>query len=296
MKSKYIEIKDESGLLSSIGIMTQHFPNYTNRDTEQHSTNVVLLSVILEGEATHIIEDRSFPQKGPSVGITHYGEHHKIITGEKGINVLNIYLDLKNHALPEFPEKLSDTLPFFLPFHPHFQNRLNRVLTIPFSNEDPVFFLAFALHKECQNRAIGFEAAVWDYWRLFLIECCRRVKQNQIISPEAYQKKAPPVMEALRRFIDKNYAEDFSLDVLSEKFNISKSYVCHGFKSYTGKTVLAYRLERRIQAAMVRLRNSRDKVASIALDCGFNDISFFNRTFKRLTGVSPKAYRDTNRR
>ncbi len=62
-------------------------------------------------------------------------------------------------------------------------------------------------------------------------------------------------------------------------------------KSYTGKTIFEYLIEKRIQAAMLRLQSSDEKVLTIALECGFNDITYFNRTFRRLTGQSPRQYR-----
>ena len=49
--------------------------------------------------------------------------------------------------------------------------------------------------------------------------------------------------------------------------------------------------ERRLQAAMLALRSTDDKVLAIALDCGFRDLSHFNRKFRDLVGVSPTAYR-----
>jgi AraC family transcriptional regulator len=54
-------------------------------------------------------------------------------------------------------------------------------------------------------------------------------------------------------------------------------------------------LRTRLHRAAVRLRRSRESVAAIAFDAGFNDLSTFNRRFRRVMGVSPSAYRIARR-
>jgi AraC-like DNA-binding protein len=63
------------------------------------------------------------------------------------------------------------------------------------------------------------------------------------------------------------------------------------FKAYTGKSVFSYLLDLRIQASMLRLRSRNDKVLSVALECGFSDLTFFNRAFKARVGMTPRGYR-----
>jgi AraC-like DNA-binding protein len=46
-----------------------------------------------------------------------------------------------------------------------------------------------------------------------------------------------------------------------------------------------------VQEAMIRLRSNDEKVANIAYECGFNDLSYFSRKFKAIVGKSPAAYR-----
>ena len=69
------------------------------------------------------------------------------------------------------------------------------------------------------------------------------------------------------------------------------AYLCREFKDYTGKTVVAYLVERRIQAAIWKLREDNEKILSIALGCGFNDLAYFNRVFKKITAMTPSQYR-----
>jgi AraC-like DNA-binding protein len=52
-----------------------------------------------------------------------------------------------------------------------------------------------------------------------------------------------------------------------------------------------YVLRTRLYRAAVRLRGSNDPVSAIAFDAGFNDLSTFNRRFRRVMGANPSAYR-----
>ena len=55
-------------------------------------------------------------------------------------------------------------------------------------------------------------------------------------------------------------------------------------------------LRTRLHRAAVRLRRSDETISAIAFDAGFNDLSTFNRRFRRLMGASPGAYRAGDRR
>jgi AraC-like DNA-binding protein len=62
-----------------------------------------------------------------------------------------------------------------------------------------------------------------------------------------------------------------------------------------GITPHQYVLRTRLHRAAVRLRRSGDAISAIAFDVGFNDLSTFNRRFRRVMGVHPGAYRRARR-
>jgi AraC family transcriptional regulator len=63
------------------------------------------------------------------------------------------------------------------------------------------------------------------------------------------------------------------------------------FRQVVGMTPHQFVLRTRLHRAAVRLRRSDESVSAIAFDAGFNDLSTFNRRFRRVIGVSPSAYR-----
>ena len=92
-------------------------------------------------------------------------------------------------------------------------------------------------------------------------------------------------------FISNNYKHQLTLDQLSSKFHMSKTAFCNYFKRKTGKTVINYINELRIAQACKLLIQTDKNVIEIAYECGFNNISNFNRTFKIITGKTPSKYR-----
>lgn len=97
-------------------------------------------------------------------------------------------------------------------------------------------------------------------------------------------------IEQVIRYIERNYASPITLDELAGVANFSKSHLCRKFKDVTHTGVVNYILQLRIDKAKELLLESDRYVFEISQQVGFNDTSYFNRTFKRLTGYTPNEY------
>jgi len=95
---------------------------------------------------------------------------------------------------------------------------------------------------------------------------------------------------ALRR-IEAQACEPLSLDELASAAAMSPYHFLRTFRAVVGMTPHQFVLHRRMHHAAVRLRRSKDSISAIALDCGFADLSTFNRRFRRIMKQSPGAYR-----
>ncbi len=99
---------------------------------------------------------------------------------------------------------------------------------------------------------------------------------------------------ALLGWLDRHYAERFTLDTLSDAAGVTPNYLCRIFKEYTGKTPTEYANAVRVEHVCHELRWGEKNVTEAALSCGFNDISYFCKVFKKQKGVSAKAYLKEN--
>lgn len=96
--------------------------------------------------------------------------------------------------------------------------------------------------------------------------------------------------------IHQHLTEDISRDAVAARASLSPGAFSRFFKTRTGKTLPQYVNELRVGRACSRLAETDDKVADIALDCGFLNLANFNRQFQRLMNAAPREYRHRFRR
>lgn len=92
-------------------------------------------------------------------------------------------------------------------------------------------------------------------------------------------------------YIHNNLENEIGLEELSELVNMNPQYFCRYFKKNIGKTITEYINELRIEKASQALAETKDKIIDIAQDCGYDNVSYFIRRFKREKGITPMQYR-----
>ena len=113
---------------------------------------------------------------------------------------------------------------------------------------------------------------------------------NQIVVQE--QNGELPVIARARQHIAEHHAEKLSLDQVAKAVHTSKFYFCKIFKKETGINFTDYLARVRTERAKSLLLNPNLRVTEVAYDVGFQSLTHFNRTFKRILGLSPTRYRD----
>lgn len=93
------------------------------------------------------------------------------------------------------------------------------------------------------------------------------------------------------RCIEFNAHEPLSLIGLAREAAMSPYHFLRTFRAVVGMTPHQFLLRTRLHRAAAQLRRSNDDISTIALAIGFNDLSTFNRRFRRVTGKTPTAYR-----
>lgn len=131
-----------------------------------------------------------------------------------------------------------------------------------------------------------------DYVNARLLELFYRLKRDAEQNRRAFDtpdrgKFAEEAIAAIRA----HYAEPISLSEMARGAGYSPNYFHHLFQKSTGKTPCRFLTEERLRHAKLLLAHSAASVAEIALSCGFSSQSYFDQTFRKETGVSPREFR-----
>ena len=98
---------------------------------------------------------------------------------------------------------------------------------------------------------------------------------------------------AAEDFIRRRYREDISLAEAAQELELSESYLSRTIKEFRNQTFVEMMTSYRLKLSLALLRDQRLRVGEIARSCGFQDQSYFARTFRRYYGVSPSRYRSS---
>ena len=108
---------------------------------------------------------------------------------------------------------------------------------------------------------------------------------------DARDEKNVQKLKHVLSFIRGAYDRPISLDEMAAAADMSPQYFCTFFKQMTDKTPFAYVNAYRIERACRKLLGTDQSVTDIAYSCGFNDLSYFIKTFKAEKGMTPRAFR-----
>ena len=92
-------------------------------------------------------------------------------------------------------------------------------------------------------------------------------------------------------FMRDNYDKPISLSDMADAADMSSKYFCYFFKEMTRKSPVEYLNTYRVEKAARKLITSDISVTDVAFTCGFNDLSYFIKTFKAYKGVTPAKFR-----
>ncbi|MBE7024637.1 MAG: helix-turn-helix domain-containing protein [Ruminococcaceae bacterium] len=99
-------------------------------------------------------------------------------------------------------------------------------------------------------------------------------------------------LKAALSYIRSNYDKQLTLSDISVHSAMSEKYFCSFFKKMTAKTPMQYLILYRVERAAGKLLKTNSSITEIALSCGFNDISYFIKTFKKIKGTTPLKFRN----
>lgn len=100
-------------------------------------------------------------------------------------------------------------------------------------------------------------------------------------------------METIHLYVQENYQETIALEAIASVANMTVPAFCRYFKKQTNLTFTQFVNEFRINLACQLLRETELTILAISQECGFNNLSHFNKQFKEITGSTPSEYRES---
>lgn len=160
----------------------------------------------------------------------------------------------------------------------------------PFENSE-VHKTVNEIFDALKNKTSGYKfLVIGAFYRLFGLISDNKLYAHSGGTTFATDKNVPKLKNILT-YIRKNYDKHIYLEDMAAVAGMSPKYFCAFFKEMTGRTPVEYLKIYRIEKASRKLLNTDEPVTDIAYSCGFNDLSYFIKTFKELKSITPAQYR-----
>jgi AraC-like DNA-binding protein len=250
------------------------------------------LIFVLEGQVEHEIEGLEGRQQlvaGDILVAPVVGRHIYINRKRDAVplHVMRMFLDerfLNMPAAGRFRRPETDLADYILHY-------FDRVRHIPGGIDNDMLRLIDRFRTETQQRAVGYRHQVRSICLQLLVAVSRSLERGKAERMQTDTGGSRQIVAAAREYILKHYVQPIKLADIAWHVRKGEEHLARLFKQQTGQSVFDHVREMRIQQARTLLQNPALNLTTIATRCGFHSLSFFSRTFRKLTGVSPSRYR-----
>jgi AraC-like DNA-binding protein/mannose-6-phosphate isomerase-like protein (cupin superfamily) len=276
------------------------FPLFVNRFREGfeltiHDHDYLELVYVMAGEGFHHIGGRIERVSKGQLYVLPVGTSHVLRPG--GASGANSPLVYNLCVRPDFLEEWKDRLSRHggAPWWEMFELEPGDFLKL--EDRDMRLGRIFErLHREFEAREPGYEAAMFALALDLFVRLYRAVRPGRPAdSGRSRTPRDAEIRELIAR-IDERIAEPLSLDRLATAHGVSCRHLIRLLKRHTGMTFSEYVRNRRIELACRLLLETDLKIEAVARNAGYRDVQHFRRMFRKLTGTSPRRFREQGAR
>ena len=142
-----------------------------------------------------------------------------------------------------------------------------------------------------RDRKSGYEMVViGQFYHFFGIVLGKHYYLESITRKRRDYRRVVQLKQVIE-YIEKNYAKQITLADLAGAVSMSPRYFCRFFSEMTHQSPMDYLNRQRIEQACFQLAATDESITEVAYKCGFNDLSYFIRTFRKYKGVTPGKYK-----
>lgn len=247
-----------------------------------HKHNFLELVYIISGSASHKIEGREKILSAGDYFVVDYNTAHEYISKEHNLTIINCLF------LPEFIDKTFEKEQSFNRLaEKYFLKISGRRINGPASNQifkasKKTERLFLEMLEEFNEKREGYLEVLRFSLSQIIIETIRAFGSTALLSEPT---------ERIIEIIDRRYKEKLSLGEIAKSLHYSLPYLSALFKEETGLNFTDYLQRRRIEAALGLISSTESSVSEISEAVGYQSLKFFEKTFKKLTGKTPRQFR-----
>jgi len=146
-----------------------------------------------------------------------------------------------------------------------------------------------ALTKAMAGRETGYEFETQaQLYRLFSLIIRKKLYTENHVNQPTDDRLV--MLKQVLSYISKEYTKDVTLAELAGVAQMNPNYFCRLFRTMTGRTPIDYLNYFRVESACEMLVTKDSTITEVAFSCGFNDLSYFTRCFKKYKGITPGQY------
>ena len=269
------EYEKRGYLLENFRLFHLYSPGGAN--VEYHYHEFCKLLLLVSGRGGYVVDGQKYLlQPGDVVLIGSRSAHRPELEGDAPYERIIIYIS------PEFLQQSSTSGCNLLEL---FSGGKRHVLRLRERERKKVFALADMLEKELSGAEYGREILSNGALLRLLVEIGRDRNQEGALNPNPVTPEDQRVVEWMQ-YLDRHLQEDLDMDVLAERFFISKFHMMRLFHQQTGFTIHTYLMQRRLLAAR-QLMEKGMRATEACYRCGFRSYSSFTRAYNKHFGTTP---------
>lgn len=154
-------------------------------------------------------------------------------------------------------------------------------------SDDETKKLIFDIIREYNEQSSGTFPALkirTAVLQLLINLCTKHLVSSDVSKKDRHTSER--YVKAALEYLNDHFDEEINLDMLADLCNVTKFYLSREFKRYTGQTIFTYVTMLKCKKAQNCLSQGMT-VTETALACGFDSVSYFSQTYKKIMGVSP---------
>ena len=251
------------------------------KDVELHHHDFYEVDFLISGDVTYVIESRVYHVQPGQMLIINPRELHQVYIQPDAAPYERYMLWIAPSLLQSLSSEQTDLCRCFDMTRPHYGN----LLYLPVEQRKLIPAMMEALLREQEQPAFGSDLLRQNLLTELMIHINRLAEHTEPVA----QPDGDSVVTRVIDYINAHYHEPLSLDMLAERFFVSKYHLSHEFTKQMGTGIYQYIQKKRLLIARQLMADGQKPVEVYAL-CGFGDYPAFFRAFRKEYGLSPRAY------